>query len=141
MSSPQDAELQIYEVTNKLTGEKRYQPATNAEDACKQTGWLIADCFAIEAKPQRKPRRDDHSAMLIKIPCETCPFQYGECKKLPEADCPVRPAIPELQEWLKRTAEAHLCPYVGKELTKKDYQLKQKWVTIEEAIDELAPKS
>lgn len=140
MSDNGSTELKIYVVTHKLTGEKRYEPATNAEDACKQTGWLIADCFAVEDKPQRKPRRDDHSAMLIKIPCETCPYQYGECRKPADTGCPVRPDTPELKRWLKQAAQAHLCQYVGEKLAKKDYQLKQKWVTLEEAISELTPK-
>ncbi|GAJ00789.1 unnamed protein product, partial [marine sediment metagenome] len=56
-------------------------------------------------------------------------------------ECPTRPSAPELQNWLKQAAEAHLCGYVGEALTKNDYHLGQKWCPMERAIEELAHRS
>jgi len=140
MSDTEAQELKIYEITNRTTGEKSYQPATNAEDACKQAGWLIGDCYANPQKPTRKPGEGTHSASLVKMPCQVCPFQYAECKKPAEAECNCQPNAPELQEWLKQIAQAHLCEYAGEELTKKDYNLGQKWLPMADAIKELTPE-
>ena len=140
MSQDLDIGLKIYKVTNRTTGEKSYQPATNAEDACKQAGWIIGDCYVNPQKPRYKPVPDHEGLTLVKVPCQICPYQYGECKKPTTEECPTQPTAPELQEWLKQAAQAHLCPYQGQDLNKKDYKLSQKWVTIEQAIKELAPK-
>lgn len=140
MSETGDQELKIYEIINQTTGEKSYQPATTAQDACKQAGWLIGDCYVNEQKPRRKPVPDHDTLILVKIPCQVCPFQYAECKKPAEAECLCQPNSPELQEWLKQISQAHLCDYAGRELTKKDYNLGQKWLPIEDAIKELSPK-
>ncbi len=137
MSNNADHELKIYEVTNRDTGEKHFAASYSAEEACKQAGWLIGDCFIREEKPKRKARGDDHSALLVKIPCQVCPFQYAECKKPAEAECPVQPNAPELNEWLKQAAQAHLCDYYGQELSETDYHLNQKWLPMEKAIEEL----
>jgi len=137
MSKDNGNELKIYEIINQTTGEKSFQPATNAEDACKQAGWLIGDCFVRAEKPRIKPVPDHDSLVLVHIPCETCPFQYAECRKPATEDCPTRPSAPELQNWLKQAAEAHLCNYYGQELSKTDYQLGQKWLPMEQAIKEL----
>ncbi|GAJ18094.1 unnamed protein product, partial [marine sediment metagenome] len=118
MSDNGNQDLKIYEVTQKLTGEKRYQAAVTTEDACKQTGWLIADCFAIPQKPRYKSIPDHEGIYLVRLPCLTCPFQYAECLKPDSEDCPTRPNAPELQEWLKQAAQAHLCTYVGQGLAK-----------------------
>ncbi len=141
MSTPEAKDYKIYEVTLRATGEKSYQAATNAEDACKQAGWLTGDCFIVEQKPRRKPVPDQETILLVKVPCQTCPFQYAECKKPPDQDCITRPEAPELQDWLKQATEAHLCPFIGKGLRKKDYFLGQKWVRMEEAILELSRKT
>jgi len=141
MSENGDKELSIYEVTNRTTGLKSYQPATNAQDACKQAGWLIDDCFIVQERVTRRRGSGDTPLALVKIPCQTCPFQYVECKKPDDLDCPTRPSAPELQNWMKQAAEAHLCSFVGEDLTKKNHQLQQKWVTIEEAVKELSAKS
>lgn len=141
MTSKNDQEPQIYEVTHRLTGEKRYQAATNAEDACKQACWLIGDCFAITQKPRYKPVPDHAPLVLVKLPCEVCPFQYAECLRPPDQDCPAQPNTPELNEWLKQAAQAHLCQYGGDELVRTDYEKGQKWVPIKDAIKLLAPSS
>jgi hypothetical protein len=137
MSNNADQELKIYAVTNRDTGEKHFAASYSAEEACIQAGWLIGDCFIREEKPKRKARGDDHSALLVKIPCQVCPFQYAECKKPAEAECPVQPNAPELNEWLKQAAQAHLCDYYGQELSETDYHLNQKWLPMEKAIEEL----
>lgn len=137
MSETETQELKIYEVTHRVTGQKHYAVSDNADNACKQAGWLIGDCFIVEQKPKRKPIGDNHSALLVKIPCQVCPFQYAECRKPAEADCPTQPNAPELQEWLKQAAQAHLCDYYGQELSQTDYHLNQKWVPMEQAIKEL----
>ncbi len=130
-------ELKIYELTNKNTGEKHLSVSDNAQDACKQAGWIIGDCFVREVKPQRKARGDDHSALMVKIPCQVCPFQYGECRKPTKEECPVQPNAPGLKEWLKQVAQAHLCDYCGQELSETDHHLNQKWLPMQQAIEEL----
>ena len=131
-------ELKIYEVHNRDTGQKHFSVATNAQDACKLLGWMVGDCFVSEVKPQRKARGDNHSALLVKIPCQVCPFQYAECRKPPREQCPVQPNAPELKDWLKQAAQAHLCQYYGQELLNNDYHLGQKWLPMEQAIEELS---
>lgn len=140
MTDNGDHELAIYEITNRTTGEKSYQAAKTAEDACKLAGWLIGDCFVNPQKPRRQPGQTTDNRLLVKINCLTCPFQYAECRKPIDEECPTRPAAPELQDWLKQAAEAHLCDYTGQTLTKKDYNLAQKWCNVKDAIKELAPK-
>jgi len=137
MSQTNDQELKIYEATHRVTGEKHYVVSHNADEACKQAGWLIGDCFVVAQKPQRKARGDNHSALLVKIPCQVCPFQYGECRKPAQTECPVQPNAPDLQEWLKQAAQAHLCDYYGQELSETDYHLNQKWLPMQQAIEEL----
>ncbi len=140
MSQNRDQDLKIYEITNRDTGIRRFEAATNAEDACKQAGWLIGNCYVNEQKPRMKPVPDHNPLALVKILCQVCPYQYAECRKPASEECPVRPNTPELGEWLKQATQAHLCDYVGQNLAKKDYQLGQKWLTIEAAIKELALK-
>ncbi len=140
MNASDTKHLKLYEITNRSSGQISYQPASNADDACKQAGWIIGDCYVFEQKPGRKPGPDQGTRLLVKIPCLTCPFQYTECKKPDTQVCPTQPTAPELQEWIKQAAQSHLCRFVGMDLTKKDYMLGQKWLPIEEAIRELAPK-
>ncbi|GAI62230.1 unnamed protein product [marine sediment metagenome] len=137
MSEPEIQEVKIYIITNRSTGKKSYQEALNAEDACKQTGWLIGDCFVREVKPRYEARGGDHSALVVKIPCQTCPYQYAECLKPPDQDCPCRLKTPDLGEWMREITKSHLCQFVGEELTKTDYHLGQKWLPIAQAIEEL----
>ena len=137
MSETEAQELKIYELTNKNSGEKRYVVGVNQQDCCRQIGWLIGDCFIREEKPRRKARGDDHSALLYKVPCLVCPFQYAECRKPADKDCPVQPNAPDLHEWLKQAAQAHLCDYYGQELSEKDYHFNQKWIPLAQAIEEL----
>ncbi|GAI43779.1 unnamed protein product, partial [marine sediment metagenome] len=48
MTTPEAQDLKIYELTNKTTGHKHFSVSTNPQDACKQAGWLIDDCFIVE---------------------------------------------------------------------------------------------
>lgn len=137
MSQEQEQELKIYEVTHRATGVKHFKAATNAEDACKQAGWSIGDCYVVAQKPRVKPIPDHEPMLLVKIPCKTCPFQYAECLKPANEKCPVQPTAPDLQEWLKQVTQAHLCQHYGQDLIMKDYNLGQKWVPMEKAIGEL----
>jgi len=130
-------ELKIYEVTNRTTGERHFAVSDNAQDACKQAGWQIDGCFIVEQKPKRKTGTRGQTSLLVKISCLVCPFQYAECKRPDNGECPVRPNAPELREWLKQAAEAHLCPHQGQELSEKDYHFNQKWIPLEQAIEEL----
>ncbi|MBA7656318.1 hypothetical protein ES703_64242 [subsurface metagenome] len=141
MSTNGYQELKTYELTNKNTGQKRYAVGVNQQDCCRQIGWLIGDCFIVEHKPIRKAGKDEHSALLVKIPCQVCPFQYAECRKPAEAECPVRPNAPEFKEWLGQALEAHRCDYYGQELSHTDYRLSQRWLPMEQAIVELAHRS
>jgi len=140
MNTTENTELKVYEVTHKLTGEKRFEAAIDAEDACKQAGWLIADCFAMAQKPRHHPVPDQETMLLVAIPCQTCSFQYAECRKPPDKDCPCRPNTPDLKQWLAEAATAHLCDFVGKVLTIKDYNLQRKWLPMDKAIAELSHK-
>jgi len=133
-------DLKIYEVLSTLTVEKSYQVATNAQDACLQAGWKIGDCYVHPLEPQRRTSPDQGTELRVKIPCHTCPFQYADCTKPDDVVCPVKPQAPELNEWLKQASEAHLCSYQGHALSKQDHTLGQKWVTMEQAIKELAPQ-
>ena len=140
MSEPEAQELKIYEITHRETGKVIYQPATNAESACQQVGWIIGDCYVRTPSPRYHHHKKGESTILAKIPCQVCPFQYAECRKPAEAVCLCQPNSPELHEWLKQISQAHLCEYVGVELTRNDYNLGQKWLPIEDAIRELAPQ-
>ncbi len=140
MNENESNELKIYEVTHKATGVKHYSVSTNAQDACQQAGWPIGDCFVYEQTPRRKPMPHHKFLTMVKLPCRVCLYQYGECVNPPGEQCPCRPDSPDLNEWIKQATKAHLCPHIGKELAKVDYDLGQKWTTIEQAIKELAPK-
>jgi len=137
MSTNGDGELTIYDIINRTSGQNSCQAAKTADDACKQAGWLIGDCYVIPQKPRYKSVPDHEPLVLVKIPCEVCPFQYAECLKPPDQNCPVQHNAPELNEWLKQIAQAHICNYYGEELNKIDYQKKQKWLPMEQAIREL----
>ena len=132
--------LKIYRVTDSFTGKVSYQAATNTRDACQQAGWLVENCYVVEQTSKTTAGRYSTSTILVKIPCKVCPFQYAECQKPEDGYCPVRPNAPELAEWLKQAARVHMCPFVGDDLRREDYENRQKWVKIEEAIKELASK-
>lgn len=133
-------ELQIYEVTHRESGVKSYQPATNAEDACKQAGWLIGDCFVVAQAPQRPKKAYNTVGLLVHLPCSVCPYQYAECTKPDNEVCPHQPDSPELSQWLKQVSHAPSCPYKGIDLTASDYRLGQKWLPLADAISELSSK-
>ncbi|MBA7624109.1 hypothetical protein ES703_31513 [subsurface metagenome] len=137
MSTNEAPELKIYELTNRNTGERHLQVNLGQPKVCSRPGWLIGDCFVREVKPQRKARGDDHSALMVKLPCQVCPFQYAECRKPAQAECPTQPNTPDLTEWLRQAALAHLCDYCGQSLSKNDYHLGQKWLPMGKAIEEL----
>lgn len=140
MTQNKEEKLKIFELIHRPTGEKAFQAAPTAHNACKQAGWLIGDCYVKEQRPQRKLHANYNIRPLFKVSCKTCPWQYAECRKPADAVCPVRPMSPDLKEWLKHAGEAHLCPFVGCELERKDYLLHQKWLPEREAIAELTPK-
>ena len=137
MSQNGDTELKIYQVTNTVTGEERQVVGVNQQDCCRQLGWKIGDCFIREASTRYKASGRNHSALMVKLSCQVCPFQYGECQKPADIDCPVQPNAPELQEWLKQASQAHQCQYIGQELSKNDYHSGQKWLPMLQAIEEL----
>jgi len=140
MTTKEEAELKIYEVTHRETGEKAFKAAKSAQEACFKAGWLIGDCFVAEDKPRKKITPGRGTRMLVKMPCLTCPFQWAECLKPAEEDCPTRPTAPELQDWVRQAVEAHLCGYTGVSLDKRDYFLGQKWIELADAITELTSK-
>lgn len=140
MSKRKPKDINIYDIDNRNTGECAHLPGTSAEDACKHTGWLIEDCFIVEQRPRYKPVPHHEALLLVKIPCRTCPFQYAECLRNDTEECPVQHDAPQVTEWLKQVAQAHLCSYIGKGLRHIDYNLGRKWVKLDEAIKELTPK-
>jgi len=137
MTQNKDQELKIYELTNKTTAHRHLSVSDNAQDACKQAGWLIGDCFVKELHPLVKPTESGHSKPMVRIPCQVCPYQYGECTKPAEAECPVRNNAPNLNEWLIQVAAAHLCEYTGEQLTQNDYIQQRKWASYKQMIKEL----
>ncbi|MBA7635101.1 hypothetical protein ES703_42701 [subsurface metagenome] len=137
MSNNGDQELKVYEITNRATGEKHFAASYSAEEACKQAGWLIGDCYVIHPLSRHQHKDKQEPQTLVKVPCEICPYQYGECKKPDTEACPTRSEAPELLEWAKQAALAHLCPFIGEILTKKDYLNHQKWLPMAQAIEEL----
>ncbi len=141
MQDTETPDLNIYQVLSRITGESSHQVATNAQDACLQAGWKIDECYVHPLAPYRRAGPGQQLDWRVKIPCKTCPFQYATCTRPNDEACDVKPQAPELNEWLKQAAAAHLCPYQGDVLSKKDHQLSQKWVTMEQAIKELAPQS
>lgn len=134
-------ELKLYEVTNRNTGEKHYTIDSNAQDACLQAGWLIADCYIIEQQPIRKYDKHQRSTLLVKIPCHICSYQLTECNKPNDTDCPIQPQTSDLHQWLDEIAKSRLCHYVGHHLAPHDYQTWLKRVSLDEAIKELTPKA
>ncbi len=85
-------ELKIYEVTNRDTGERHLAVSYNAQDACKQAGWLMGDCFIVEQKPTRKPTPDGETGLLYKVPCRLSKKDYHSNRKW----IPLEQAIEEL---------------------------------------------
>lgn len=141
MTQTPGTELKLYQVTNRVTGERWLAITDNPGDACKQADWLFDDCYVEEVTERRGHSKAGEPPLKVKIPCHVCPFQYTECKKPDEVDCPIAPYAPDLNEWLKQATKAHLCLHFGQDLTMKDYNLRQKWVTLPQAIEELSPKS
>ncbi len=138
MNTSEAKELKLYKVTHRDTGEKYYAVSDNAQDACEQAGWLIGDCFILEQDPRFKPTPEVPPAALYHIPCQTCLYQYTECIKPTNAECPIQHTTPELADYLWQASKAHLCSYIGSSLKKKDYLTHQKWVILQEAINQLA---
>jgi len=140
MSELKEPLMGIYEVTNRTTGQKHLAAAIKAEDACQSLGWETEDCFwhlyrTVTGKYQEKPRFD-----LVAVPCETCPYQYAECRKPEGTECPVTSDVPDLNQWLQKISLAHLCDFVGEDIDKSHHQLHQKLIPFNAAIKELSPK-
>ncbi len=126
MSNNGDQQLKIYELHNRDTGEKRYAVGVNQMDCCRLIGWKIGDCFITEVKEQRGHGKAGDPPLKVRIPCQVCLYQYAECQKPAREQCPCRPESPDLNEWWRQAAEAHLCDFVGQELNKNDYNLRLK---------------
>jgi len=131
-------QLEIWEVSNQDTGAKVYTAALNPQDACEQAGWKIEDCFVYHQKPRKQSVKGKGDILLVRIPCLVCSFQYTECLSPATTECPVPHDSPDMNEWLKQVIRAHLCDYVGQDLSKHDHTLRQKWLPMEQAIEELA---
>jgi len=135
-----DNELKIYEVTLRETGEKHYAVSDNAQDACKQAGWQIGDCYVNIQKARHRQGKNQKPETLVKVTCQVCPWQYAECRKPEDEECPVERDAPELEAWLKRITRAHLCKYVGEPMPPAQYFKQEKWIPLGEAIKELTAK-
>lgn len=140
MSQNENHELNIYELTNKTTGHRHFSVSDNAQDACKQAGWLIGDCVIRLLKPLVKPTKEGHYKPMVWMPCQVCPYQYCECTKPANDECPARDCTPDLDEWLKHVARAHLCQYIGEPLTHLDYNKRRKWTSYEHVIKTINPQ-
>jgi len=140
MSQTQETKAKLYYITNRATKKRGLAVSDNAQDACKQLGWMIGDCFVQEAHEHLRRRKEHGLEPLVRVPTLTCPYQYAACKRPKNTPCSLNQDTPDLPEWLRVAMQAHLCAYVGEPLYKKDHALQQKWVTIEEAVKEFAPR-
>jgi len=139
MNTPEAKELKLYEVTHRATGERHYAVDYNAQDACLQAGWPTGDCYVVEQRPLTKYDKHERAIMLVKIPCHVCPYQYAECVKPDDTECPIRPETSDPTQWIKETSKARSCPHTGEELGKRNYDRRLKRVSLEQAIKELPP--
>ena len=139
MTTSEAKELKLYEVTHRLTGEQHFAVSDNAQDACLQAGWLIGDCYVLEQKPLTKYGKHDRATLLVKIPCHVCPYQYAECTKPADAECPIRANTTDPGQWQKEISKVRSCPHMGEDLGKRNYDRRLKRTTLEAAIVELAP--
>ncbi|GAI52549.1 unnamed protein product, partial [marine sediment metagenome] len=106
MTTTEPKEQKLYEVNHRLTGERHYAVSDNPQDACLQAGWPSGDCHVVEQKPLCKYDKHERAILLVKIPCQVCPYHYAECDKPADAECPTRPETPDLDEWLKQVRKA-----------------------------------
>ena len=140
MTTNADTDLKLYEVNHRTTGERHYAVSDNAQDACLQAGWAIGDCYVVEQKPLTKYGKHERAILLVLIPCRVCPYQYAECTKPDDADCPIRPETPDPIQWKKEISKARSCPHTGEDLGKGNYQKRLKRLSLEDAVKELSPK-
>ncbi len=139
MNTPEAKELKLYEVTHRLTGDQHFAVSDNAQDACLQAGWLIGDCYVVEQKPLVKYDKKERIRLLVKIPCHVCPYQYAECAKPADTECPIRPETTDPGQWQKEISKARSCPHMGEELSKRNHDRRLKRTTLAAAILELSP--
>lgn len=140
MTTLKKAEIKLYEVISRSTGERLLKAATSAEDACKSACLLIGDCYVHEAEGRLRKNDEGHSRTMVKLSCQVCCYQYAECLKPDGIECPARSNVPDWKAWIKTVLRAHQCPHTGVELAIKDHELHQKWLPIDQAIKELSAK-
>lgn len=130
----------LYQITNRDTGEERTVVSDNAQDACSSLGWLTGDCHFMLVRGHFKAGKDGEGQLLFEVPCEVCNFQWASCDRPLGQPCPCSIENPDLGKWLLNVTMAHLCEFVGQDLDKKDHQIHQKWVTLDQAVKELCPE-
>jgi len=140
MSENERKREHIYQVTHRETGEKRIVASFDTHSACSGLGWMVGDCHVVEMQGEKHRVAGDWEPLCIRVPCNTCPFQWAECKLLPGSKCPCSINTPDQMEWLIQVTKSHLCSHAGIALTRNDYYLHQKWLPMELALQELAPK-
>jgi hypothetical protein len=124
----------IYHVWNRVTGQHRYQVATNAQDACAKQGWMIGDCYIVPVTPRYTKVDNGTPDLLYQVPCRTCSYQYAICKRPYGAPCQLSGELPTYDAWLRRAVEAHQCPHVGDSLSKEDYERGITWLPFDLAL-------
>ena len=134
MAQKKEATKSIYRLTHLTSGKVAHIPATNPKKACTLVGWQMEDCHVLKLEPSWLPDGTHHSGFKVLLPCRLCPFQWAECLRGEDANCPIITNAPDFHEWLKQATQAHLCPHVGGALLRFDYKLHQKPYTVEEAI-------
>lgn len=141
MTKPETEPRCIYRVTHRERGTIHHVAAESGQAACDSLGWTVGESHIFEVPRQRHPTRLNDPAIYVKLPCETCPYQRAECLRPALTTCPVRSDVPDIAQWIDKVLHAHLCDYVGVDLTVIDYGSHRKWVTIAQAVKELTPKS
>lgn len=137
MSELREARKGIYQVTHRTTGEKRLTVASSAPHACSNFQWMVSDCYVTLYTTREGKYRNELRFDLVAVPCETCPYQYAECRKPESADCSVRNDVPDLHKWFQKVTLAHLCDFVGEDIDKSHHSLRHKLIPFEEAVKEL----
>lgn len=140
MSQTPETSGNLYKATPKVAGVPWIIIASCITEARKQLG-DSANQFTVRGiDGKRKRPRGRTAGTYYPVPVKLCPYQYGECCIPVGGECYVKPNAPDMQEWVKRATEAHLCAHVGISITREDYEKRQKWVLLQDAIKEFARK-
>ena len=131
-----ETELKLYKATPRVSGTPWLLVAKSLPEAVKLLKESAPQFMVEEVRQYVKTMRGTGRGYYVCVPCKTCPYQYGECRKPADGECAVKIGAPDMTEWIKRASEAHMCKWVGVALSKTDHAMGQKWQKTEDAIIE-----